>query len=334
MQKIRAVNLGGWFVLERWMKPSLFEASTSAKHCETSFVLHHPDPLTALQAHWESWVTMEDLQWIKTQGINLVRIPIPWWLFPDKFSQPYPYHSPLRYLDKAMDMAKQAGLQVMLDLHTAPGSQNGFDNGGEEGVLTWHTDSKNIDKTIAVLEEIAKRYALHPAMHSLQVLNEPHWTIDIAILKDFYQRCYAALRPLLRKETFLVFHDGFRFKEWFSFFQNTVWDHVILDTHLYQCFDAKFAKMEYAEFLNHAAKTVAEYKAMEEYVPVVVGEWSLGARDMPLPVTRDEFERAYFNAQIQAYEQLSGWIFWAYKITNHHSGWNFRSLVERGIAKL
>jgi hypothetical protein len=86
--------------------------------------------------------------------------------------------------------------------------------------------------------------------------------------------------------------------------------------------------------LNHPAKTVAEFKAMEAYVPVIVGEWSLGARNMPLPVSRADFERAFFTSQIRAYEQLSGWVFWAYKITNLDSGWNFRSLVERGIAKL
>ena len=34
-------------------------------------------------------------------------------------------------ITKIIGYAKNAGLQVILDLHTAPGSQNGFDNSGQ-----------------------------------------------------------------------------------------------------------------------------------------------------------------------------------------------------------
>ena len=36
----------------------------------------------------------------------------------------------IEYLDKAFDWAEETGLQILIDLHTAPDSQNGFDNGG------------------------------------------------------------------------------------------------------------------------------------------------------------------------------------------------------------
>jgi glucan 1,3-beta-glucosidase len=331
MEKIKAVNLGGWFVLERWMSPSLFQDSTSKARCETSFVTHHPHPKQALEQHWKTWITKEDLQWIKNQGLNVVRIPIPWWLFPNQFPSVFPYVSPLIYIDQAMDDCHEVGLQVMLDLHTAPGSQNGFDNGGIDGVLSWHLDPKNIDVTIEVLAQIASRYKMHPALHSIQALNEPHWTIDLAILQDFYLRTYHRLRSILKPETFLVFHDGFRMKPWFDFFAKHTLKNVILDVHLYQCFDDKFNKMDATTFLQYPLTLLPDLQNMETVVPIVVGEWSLGAKSIDYEQGRHAFEQAYANAQLNVFYQITGWIFWSYKIEEPNSGWNFRSLVQRGI---
>jgi glucan 1,3-beta-glucosidase len=334
MEKIRAVNLGGWFVLERWMKPELFDEFNIPKSCETSFVTNHPTPKETLTKHWETWITKEDIVWLKNVGINLVRLPIPWWLFPDEFPSEFPYVSPLKYIDQAMDFIHEAGLKVMLDLHTAPGSQNGFDNGGIDGVLTWHHKKENIDTTIKVLEKIALRYKNHPALHSLQVLNEPNIIIDMPVLEDFYIRAYHQLRLILKPETPIVFHDGFRFSHWSEFFTEHHWDNVILDTHVYQCFDDSYNKMDANTFLNYPFVNQKRLEEMEKIVPVVVGEWSLGAKQFEYSGSRDEFEKVFAKNQFEAYSNVTGWIFWAYKIKNYQSGWNFRSLVERGIIAL
>ncbi|MFA5007276.1 MAG: cellulase family glycosylhydrolase [Candidatus Izemoplasmatales bacterium] len=333
MEKIRAVNLGGWFVLERWMSPALFDASPVPipKQCETSFVTHHPDAATALAEHWRTWITTDDIRWLRAQGINLVRIPIPWWLFPDRFPAEYPYHSPLAFLDAALDFIAAEGMRVMLDLHTAPGSQNGFDNGGIDGVLSWHLDPKNVDVTVAVLGEIAKRYRDHPALHSIQVLNEPHWTIPLQFLGEFYDRAYAVLRTILRPETMIVFHDGFRFDPWEDFFAARRWKNVALDTHLYQCFNPRFHTMKAEEFLHFPETLLPDLERIERTIPVIVGEWSLGAHRIAFDGTREEFERRFARSQMDAYGRLSGWVFWSYRIAERDSGWNFRSLVERGI---
>ena len=333
MKPIKAVNLGGWFVLERWMKPSLFEEYPIKARCETSFVSNHPHAKEALEQHWQTWIQKEDIQWLKSQGIDLVRIPIPWWLFPEKYQFPYPYVSPLKYLDKAMNFIHAEGMKVMLDLHTAPGSQNGFDNGGIDGVLTWHHDQKNIEVTLDVLEDIARRYKDHPALHSLQVLNEPHWTIDMAIMQDFYLKAYQRLHPILPENVAIVFHDSFRFEPWKEFFTKHQMKNVILDTHRYQCFNEDFFKMTAEEFLAYPQSLLTELKDMEKIVPVMVGEWSLGARHYDYELGREAFETAFAKNQLDAFNQITGWIFWSYKINDYNSGWNFRGLIERGILK-
>ncbi len=334
MEKIKSVNLGGWFVLERWMKPTLFDDTSNPARCETSFVTNDPNALEKLTQHWQTWITREDIAWLKKLGINVVRIPIPWWLFPEKFPSEFPYHSPLLYLDKAMDFIHAEGMKVMLDLHSAPGSQNGFDNGGIDGVMTWHLDPQNITTTISVLKEIALRYKDHPALHSLQVLNEPHMTIDLNLIEDFYERSYEVLRPILKAETAIVFHDAFHLEHWGPFFQSHHWDNVILDTHVYQCFGNHFDHMNAEEFLNVPFETEKRLVKMEEVIPVVVGEWSLGARQIEYDGTRFEFEHKFAENQLKAFSKVTGWIFWSYKISDYNSGWNFRGLVERGILKI
>ena len=153
MNKMRAINLGGWFVLERWMDSNLFKRNNVEGNDETCFSTQVPDFQEQLNRHYETFITKEDIVWLKESGINVVRLPIPWWLFGEGV-----YHRSVEYIDKAIEMFEEVGIDFMLDLHTAPGCQNGFDNGGIQHQLEWPNDPKNIDKTIEILEVIAKRY--------------------------------------------------------------------------------------------------------------------------------------------------------------------------------
>src|SRR5690606_5416853 len=123
-EKIRGLNLGGWLVLEPWMTPYLFPSV--ADYDETRLAKETPPAVFSevLENHFKSWITRDDFRWIRDSGANLVRIPYPWWVFGDI----EPYRGSVEYLDRAMDWAEACGLGVMLDLHTAPGCQNGFDN--------------------------------------------------------------------------------------------------------------------------------------------------------------------------------------------------------------
>jgi len=41
------------------------------------------------------------------------------------------------YLDKAIGWARNTGIKVLIDLHGAPGSQNGYDHSGRKGGANW-----------------------------------------------------------------------------------------------------------------------------------------------------------------------------------------------------
>ena len=57
--------------------------------------------------------------------------------------------------------------------------------------------------------------------------------VSLRFLKRFYRDAYARLRAVLRPETVIVFHDGFRLLRWGGWFRRAGMRNVMLDTHQY-----------------------------------------------------------------------------------------------------
>lgn len=354
---LRGVNLGGWLLLEKWMKPSLFaglEATDETTWCAEL----GPQAPGRLRAHWNSFVTREDFAWLAEAGINTVRIPIGHWIL----GPPYPYHAKyganphpfvqggIEVLDRAMGWAEQVGLNVLIDLHAAPGCQNGFDNGGIKDVCEWHTRDEYIDFSVQLLGRIAERYRAAPALWGIQLLNEPRWDVPPPILKAYYLRAYDAIRAHCPAERVaVVFHDGFRsHTEYLNFMQPPGHQNVVFDIHRYQCFERSDIEMDIYGHLRKAGDLWREESdaiEAELKLPTIVGEWSLG---LDLEVVSlwaegpfdhalrrmDKFQenaayRAYAAAQLLTFERYYGWFFWSYR-TETTPEWCFRECVQRG----
>lgn len=329
MSQIRGVNLGGWFVLEFWMKPHLFEGLDGVD--ETYFSTHHQHPKEALEAHWNSFITKKDFQYLKSIGIQHVRLPIPWWLLGET-----PYFSALPWIRHAMEWATEFDIKVLLDLHTAPGCQNGFDNGGIVNQLEWHKKQANIDLTVEKLEWLATIFANYPSFLGIEVLNEPHWTIPLSTLQTFYLDSYRAIRK--HSDGLIVFHDGFRPDDssWKTFFTANSFDNIAFDIHLYHCFDPKITSKDFMGHIGVIESRKEMILELESFVKVIVGEWSLGIIHDKLKHHND-FEkrlvqRSLASLQLWTYEHAFGWYFWSYKIErSSHLDWDFKRLIENGI---
>ncbi len=330
MDKIRGVNLGGWFVLERWMTKELFEENNVTGKDETKFNEQVTNKEEILNNHYETFITKDDLVWIKETGLNLVRIPVPWWLYGEGG-----YHKSIDYIDRALQWCDDLELPFMLDLHTAPGCQNGFDNGGIEGVLDWPHKKEYIDKTIEVLVRITTRYQKHKMFHSICVLNEPFLTIDKKIIDKFYIDSYNALRKV-SKDLIIFFHDSFRLEHWEQFFKENTFHNVVLDTHLYQCFTEASGRLSLEEHLKAAHSRKQRLEKVSKFVDVIVGEWSLGLRRNE-SINDDTIIDAmtqYAQAQITSMRECKGHTFWSYKVSDKMGGWHLRSLIENKIINL
>jgi glucan 1,3-beta-glucosidase len=355
LQKVRGTNLGNWLVLEKWMAHSVFEG-LDAKD-ETSWCVELGDEAEErLKKHWNSWITKDDFKWLSEVGLNAVRIPVGFWIFGE---DDYPYHrsygdNPYPFvkggidiLDKAFDWAEEYNLKILVDLHCAPGCQNGFDNGGICGVVEWHTKPEYVDYAIDVLEKLAERYAGRKGLLGIETLNEPQWGVPTEILKDFNTRAYHRIRKHCKEEV-IVYHDGFRhFSEFNGFLSEPDFHNVVLDVHRYRCFSQEDIN---SSIYAHVASVSTDWKKEADDMinaghKVYLGEWSLGLDlkvvslwaegpfNHPL-VSMDNFqksvaERAYGSAQLAVFEKYQGWFFWSYK-TETTPAWCFRKSVENG----
>ncbi|KAH9809691.1 family 5 glycoside hydrolase [Melampsora americana] len=256
--KIRGVNIGGWLVTEPWITPSLYNTGNDKIIDEYTFCeqLGKETATKLLRAHWESFYTEEDFQRISSYGLNHVRIPIGqlltfiilgYWALDILTDEPY-VQGQLEYLRRAVGWAQGAGLKVMIDLHGAPGSQNGFDNSGKKGEINWAKEDSNVARTRKALVMLAQEFSQPKyagTVTSLESLNEPAGFANEQTLKttrQYYYDGYGIVRyPISQgwqSNLLYAIHDAFQpLDTWAHSFPAPKWQGVALDTHIYTVFN-------------------------------------------------------------------------------------------------
>lgn len=295
MKKIKGVNLGNWLVLEKWMLPELFEGTGAEDEVWLNRKMNPAELKEKMKEHRDTFITEQDFAFIKEQGIWLLRIPVPYFIFGDR----PPFNGCVEYLDKAFDWAEKYGLQILIDLHTVPGSQNGYDNGGLTGVCKWCKNPEEVEFALTVLERLAKRYGQREGLYGIEVLNEPisflvyatapstgkavdkeeakgSGYVPLPFLENFYRNAYRRLRKILPENKTIVFHDGFRLRHWGKFFRKEHMKNVVLDTHIYIFAMESFVPIHmpwvYQIYIKSQQRLI---ERIQRDVPVVVGEWCI-----------------------------------------------------------
>lgn len=319
-EKIKGVNLGGWLVLEHWITPSLFKGAKAQD--EYSLCLELGDQKDkVIKQHRDNFVTKKDFKWIADNDLNAVRLPVGHWLFGGH----EPYVESAEYVQRALDWAKEYKLKVLLDLHSAPGSQNGYDHSGRTGQMEWATNAKNITATIEIIRQLAKEFGRHQALWGIETLNEPHRDIPISIVQDYFRKAYKVIREHTADRVRVVFHDSYRpAAEWEDFLKEKAFTNVLLDMHLYQIHSEADKKLTFEE---HLAKALKWKRRIDAFGPekVLIGEWSAalsGTYDAMPAVSGRWARHLYSEAQKYAFAETAGWFYWNYK-TEKNNDWNF-----------
>lgn len=323
------MNLGGWLVLEKWMTPSVFQnipAEDEYTLCSTPWA----EMAKHIRRHRDTFITKEDFYWLKEHGIEAVRLPVGYWVLGGE----EPYLGTLKYVDRAFAWAEEAGLKILLDMHAAPGSQNGWDHSGRAGECNWHKDEQNVIKTLAVLTELAKRYAGHPSLLGIELLNEPKWTVPRRKLLKYYESAYRMIRAECGDKVWVVFHDSFRPRRWKRKLQGEGYKNIYIDTHQYQTFGKKDKRLDMAGHMKKTFTKIPKLLArMSSRHPVVIGEWSLALDPLSMQgldqAGVEAAVRSYAGAQLIAYDSAEAWFFWSYK-TESGGMWSYREAVNRG----
>lgn len=360
---IKGVNLGSWLVLEKWMTPEVFEGTDASDEYTLARVLSEEEYEARISLHRSTFITEEDFAFLAEQGINLVRIPVPYYIFGDRADEPY--IACIDYLDKAFDWAEKYGIQILIDMHMVPGSQNGFDNGGTSGVCVWAQHPEDVEYVLDVLERLAVRYADRPGLLGIQPLNEPlvsdqKWEdmdvtdryapadeelaaqsapISMDFLRAYYKEAYDRLRPILREDQWIIYHDAFQMWSWLDFMNDEDYYGVAFDTHVY-LFNVESVGLK-GPFWHKAFVwgNGILMQALQTRFPVICGEWSLFcyySYDVDDPEELSGYYRRSARFQIQTWEKKgAGSVFWNYRLGDGQTGenmeaWDFRKCVENG----
>ena len=328
--KVKGVNLGNWLVLEKWMSPSLFEGTTAEDEYYLPTQLSKEVYEARIKIHRSEYITERDFTRIKSMGMDAVRIPVPYFIFGDR--EPFI---------------------------------------GISGVCKWSQEPDEVEFELTVLERLAERYGTRKGLWGIEILNEPilkdMWesmkvterypAVDpekakgtkpntMEFIRGFYLEAYDRIRKHMPEDKYVVFHDAFCLKAWKDFMREDKYKNVVLDTHQYlmvaEMKGCQQTVEEYVKYVKELKKDIAE---MQEYFPVICGEWCLfnslavgcdtkggqtvlnGVEGMAQEIVSAEEKKKIYNvakAQLDAWNAGSGYFYWSYKLltdTVNTPGW-------------
>lgn len=299
--QIKGITLGGWLVLEPYITPSLFDQanreSDKVIRDEYHFCEYWGDGAEEIMTeHWSTWINETDFEDIKNYGFNLVRIPIGYWAFETLKGDPY-VRGAQDYLDKAIKWSYDNDLKVWIDLHGAPGSQNGFDNSGLflNNTPGWQDKQENIDLTTLVLQQIYSKYGgtefaenYRDTILGIEVLNEPlGGLLSMDELESFYEQSYYDARIYQDVNNTVVFHDAFQGSGYWNDFLSTRGNstsrlsnyNIMIDHHHYEVFTANQVNLTIAQHIANIKSYSEGIKKELKHHPAAVGEWSAALTD-------------------------------------------------------
>lgn len=340
---------------EEWITPGLYDDMADDEWHLCS-VLGKKDCLSALQDHWSSFYTRDDFEDIKSAGLNSVRIPIGYWAVDVNDQEPY-VSGQYPYLIQAVNWCNEIGLTVLVDLHGAPGSQNGQDNSGLIGPVLFPSNSSNEDRSMRVLQNLTIEFSnaiYGGVVVGVELLNEPRISSSVftmSYLKSFYTRGFATVRvasPVMN----VTMHDAFYGPEYWVDYNPTNSSSsapaslMTIDTHQYYAF-SPLNNLPHETILEAICNISQLLKSSSIGLPpVVVGEWSLETGSAPNASSSAQNKgdtqekrtwlRLLFEAQLAAYspndrDQPSiGWYFWTWKTEYDIDTWSYRKGLDEG----
>ncbi len=209
--RLRGVNLGGWLLQESFMSaiPHGWDEYRIRKTLTTRFGARRAEAL--IDTFQDSWITERDFERMADAGLNCVRLPIHWQnhMHEDgSFKRQRDGSIDFSRIDWVVRTAKRHGMYTLLDLHGAPGSQNGRDHAGDRrGPLLWDSPEYR-EMTKSLWRELARRYRDEPAVAGYDLMNEParsnkakQW--DQTII-DFMSELYHEIRAVDPDHTIFI----------------------------------------------------------------------------------------------------------------------------------
>lgn len=123
------------------------------------------------EEHYDTFILKEDVAKIAAMGFDHVRLPIDYMIFEEEDGTTK--EAGFKRVDDVVNWARENGLEIILDLHKAPGYDfNNAGNGDDAGELNnLFTSAALQDRFVALWQKIAKAYGSYDNV-ALELLNE------------------------------------------------------------------------------------------------------------------------------------------------------------------
>ena len=224
---LRGINAGQILLQEGWMSPFALEplqnedgsyvkdADNNIQYPEfteeefregikSNPNLNTYDMEELMKIYWDAFFTEEDFRIIKEDlKMNTIRLPFYYLNVMNEDLTLKEEEEAFAYLDWFIGEAAKNELYVVLDLHGAPGSQNGFEHSGrKDRVADFWTNPEYVSATVDMWAYISKHYTeskpeLGKWIATYDILNEPTYeynTITTPECWEVFDQIYDVIR--------------------------------------------------------------------------------------------------------------------------------------------
>jgi aryl-phospho-beta-D-glucosidase BglC (GH1 family) len=239
---LRGFGLGCWLLPEGYMlgirkidRPWMFEKAIKD-------LIGEKDANEFWHLFYENYLTEEDVAAMKSWGANSLRIPILATVLQPREGQPD--RPPYKYseygfglLDKLVKWCSKYEIEIIWDMHAAPGGQNAENISDSDGeARLWTEKEKYWPMCIELWYKIAERYKNEKCIIGYDLLNEPllirYKNIRPNLLREIYVQLTDTIRTVDSEG--IIFIEGDDWAQTFDILEPMDWDkHLAMAFHSY-----------------------------------------------------------------------------------------------------
>ena len=207
---LRGFGLGGWLVPEGYMLHN--QAWIAGFESPTEIENHVIDLIgvDAAENFWnlyrDNYVAQADIDQIADWGFNHIRVPFHYKQFYDSTGT----ETPMGYaiIDELITWCEPYNMYIILDMHCAPGGQNGGPISDSDGTARLWLEESNKELTIQIWKEIATYYSNNTLIGGYDLINEP--VLPGGVSLEEFKQLYVDITNAIREvdTNHLLFIEG------------------------------------------------------------------------------------------------------------------------------
>lgn len=288
---LRGFGLGGWLVPEGYMLINRawiegFESPTQIENHVVDLIGEEKSNMF-WDEYRKNFVSRADIDQIAEWGFNHIRLPFHYKQFhTEDGSTPIGYE----IVDTLLSWCEPYNMYVILDMHCAPGAQNGGPISDSDGIARLWLEEDKKELTIQIWREIADYYSDNTLIGGYDLINEPVLPGGVSLTE--FKQLYIDITQAIREvdQNHIVFVEGNWYGTDFSGLTPPWDDNMSYSFHKY--------------WGETDISTIQSYLSMRNTynVPLWMGE------------SGENSNSWYYEALVKLLEENNiGWNFWCHK---------------------